>query len=112
MSFDPITGIWAANKAAEIVGGSGGSSIPKLEITSAEYPMESATSVQLSAEETAQLKAAIETGSPCIVHLKVDGMPFSIMCDNFFGIMLIGYVKLWDKYFQFSYEDGIGTMGG
>lgn len=75
MSFDPITGIWAANKAAEIVGGSGsGGSDLRVTLPLVELSSEITVSMinsyfLLPAEDSAKLSVAFSTGLPVIISL-------------------------------------------
>lgn len=72
MSFDPITGTWAAKKAAEIVGAGGGSSgggLPVVELTTTP----TAEGAELTAEESAKVTQAMGTGLPVVVKLVLDG---------------------------------------
>lgn len=86
MSFDPLTGIWAAKKAAEVVGGSGGSgwctSIPIIEITTdflASVNSNGVSQATLTESETAQIISAKDTSNYAFLSFMQDGFPTTLV---------------------------------
>lgn len=81
--------------------------LPVVEIASAPYP-ESGT-VELSAEESAKLDAAVAEGFPVVVKMTMFGMPVAVVCTYLGGEMLNGFVV--ENSIGFAKDDTVWKMG-
>ena len=81
--------------------------LPVVEITSAAYP-ESGT-VELSAEESVKLDAAVAEGFPVVVKMTIFGMPAAVVCTCLGGKMLNGFIV--ESSIGFAKDDTVWKMG-